>query len=416
MSQQDNFDRILDSLHEAALDDSHWTRTSTLIDEACGSVGNNLIIYHCDSDSVSEFEWLFSRNYYHGELNQEIDRIYRKDYLHQDERLPILLRMPNRHLVHVPDFYTDLQLKTSATYNEFLVQARSQNGLNIRLDGGLDESRIIFVFSDPVEPIGWSLDQIKLIRGLLPHIRQYVCVRQTLVSAQARGLSLTSLLGNQLVGVILLDRQGVIVEANAHARDILQRGDGLYDQKGFLRARSEAHDTQLGQLLGRALKRSGGTMMIARSSPTRLRLALHLTPLPSVEADFGVRVPAVLVLVFDPVNRPSLPHGLGHATLGLTPAESQVASMLAEGRRVREIAVLTRRKESSVRWLFKQIYAKLGISRQADLVRLIISASGLAGLGEPEPAMRRRASSPPDRGRTGPNRTEDGPSPPALEE
>ena len=382
MSQQDNFNRILDSLHGAILDDSHWPRVSALIDEACGSVGNNLIIYRCDSDSVSEFEWLFSRCYYHGELNPEIDRVYRKDYLDQDERLPVLLRMPNRRLIHIPDFYKDRQLKTSATYNEFLVRARSQNGLNIRLDGGLDGSRMIFVFSDPVEPVGWSFDQINLIRRLLPHIRQYVSVRQTLVSARARGLSLTSLLGNRMVGVILLDRQGAIVEANPHARDILRRGDGLYDQNGFLRARSEADDAKLGQLLRRALKRSGGTMMMARSSPARLRLALHVTPLPSVEADFGVRVPAALVLVVDPVNRPGLPPGLGQATLGLTPAESQVASLLAEGRSVREIAVMTHRKESSVRWLFKQIYAKLGISRQADLVRMILSVSGFAGPGE----------------------------------
>ena len=200
--------------------------------------------------------------------------------------------------------------------------------------------------------------------------------------AQARDPSLTSLLGNRMVGVILLDRQGGIVETNPHARDILRRGDGLYDQNGFLRARSEDDDVKLGKLLRRALKRSGGTMMIVRSPPTRLRLALHVTPLPSVEADFGVRIPAALVLVVDPANRPSLPPELGQATLGLTPAESQVASLLAEGRSVREIAVMTHRKESSVRWLFKQIYAKLGISRQADLVRMILSVSGFADPGE----------------------------------
>ncbi len=35
MSQQDAFDRILASLHEAALGDDHWRATSALIDEAC---------------------------------------------------------------------------------------------------------------------------------------------------------------------------------------------------------------------------------------------------------------------------------------------------------------------------------------------------------------------------------------------
>ena len=45
MSQQDAFERVLASLHEAMLDDSLWNRTSALIDEACRSMGNKLILH-----------------------------------------------------------------------------------------------------------------------------------------------------------------------------------------------------------------------------------------------------------------------------------------------------------------------------------------------------------------------------------
>ena len=385
MNPQDQFDRVLASLHEAALDDTHWPRTSKLIDEACGSVGNNLIIYR--GESLNDFEWLFASLHYRGELNEEINRIYPTDYLHRDERMPRLLGMNDGRIVHVPEIYTPHQLKTSATYNELLVRARGQNGMNIRLDGGLDGSRIIFVFADPVDPNGWSFKQFNLIGRLLPHIRQFVRVRQTLVAARAQGLSLTKLLGNRMVGAVLLDQWGALVEANARAREILRKGDGLYDQKGFLRARSPADDVKLGQSLARSLRMSeghatGGTMTIERSSPASLRLVLHFTPLDSVKADYGVRVPSVLVLIVDPENRVSFPPELGKETLGLTPAESQVASLLAEGRSVREIAALTRRKRNSVRWLLKQSYAKLGISGQSDLVRMICSVSGYAGGGK----------------------------------
>ena len=36
MNPLDAFDRILASLHQAALDDAHWPATAALIDEACG--------------------------------------------------------------------------------------------------------------------------------------------------------------------------------------------------------------------------------------------------------------------------------------------------------------------------------------------------------------------------------------------
>jgi len=59
-------------------------------------------------------------------------------------------------------------------------------------------------------------------------------------------------------------------------------------------------------------------------------------------------------------------------TYGLTPAECDVAAALAEGSTVGEIAVTTGRKESTVRWHVKNLHSKLGVHRQADVVRLVL--------------------------------------------
>ena len=53
MSQQDVFERVVRSLHEAVLDDSLWDRTSGLIDEACRSMGNQLVV--CDDSAGFPF-------------------------------------------------------------------------------------------------------------------------------------------------------------------------------------------------------------------------------------------------------------------------------------------------------------------------------------------------------------------------
>ena len=44
MSNQDAYERILASLYDAMLDDTHWPATSALIDEACGLTGNALLV------------------------------------------------------------------------------------------------------------------------------------------------------------------------------------------------------------------------------------------------------------------------------------------------------------------------------------------------------------------------------------
>ena len=59
----------------------------------------------------------------------------------------------------------------------------------------------------------------------------------------------------------------------------------------------------------------------------------------------------------------------------LTPVESRVAALLAEGRTVSEIAASTGRKESTVRWHVRNLHSKLGVHRQADLVRLVLSTA-----------------------------------------
>ena len=66
------------------------------------------------------------------------------------------------------------------------------------------------------------------------------------------------------------------------------------------------------------------------------------------------------------------------AALGLTAAQSEVAVMLAQGRTPKEIAVAAERRENTGYRLLKQIYGKVGVSRQADLVRLVLSLAGLS--------------------------------------
>ena len=64
-------------------------------------------------------------------------------------------------------------------------------------------------------------------------------------------------------------------------------------------------------------------------------------------------------------------------TLELTPAETQVAVWLAEGKSVRDMAAATGHTEGTIYWHLKQIYQKQSISRQADLVQLVLSLAEL---------------------------------------
>ena len=227
--ERNMFDRILALLHEASLDDARWPAASALIDEACRARGNSLVFGAArpGEDIRIFFGWF----YYRGQRDGGLEREYFDVYHPLDERVPRLLQLPDSRLVHVTDLYTDEELKTSPVYNVALRNGHAQNSLNVRLDGP-NGSGIVWTIDDPVDANGWSSAQTGLIRNLLPHIRQYVSVRQALAGAGALGASLAGMLDTTGSSIIQLDGRGRIVAASDGARDVLRTGDGLFDKGG----------------------------------------------------------------------------------------------------------------------------------------------------------------------------------------
>ena len=377
MGQQDAFERILRSLHESMLDDAHWPGTSALIDEACGLTGNDLIVSEGPKDDLRV---LFVGAYCRGQRREDQERDYLENYYPTDERVPRVRQLPDSRLVHVEDLFTAEELKTSPTYNEMLPRTGGQDSLSTRLDGP-DGSSIIWSLRDPVALDGWGSSRIAMVKGLLPHIRQFVRVRQALVRAEARNTTVTALLDNPRVGVLHLDRRGRIIEANDRGRSILQHADGLADRDGTLRARAAADQVRLERLVEGALPTSGAAAVsgsiLLRRSPVLPPFVIHVKPVGIPQADYGARHVAALVLIVEPGRQRRVDPDLVARTLELTRPESQVAVWLAEGKSVREMAQATRHTDRAIYWHLQQIYQKQSISRQVDLVRLVLSLAEL---------------------------------------
>ena len=378
MNGQPLFERILGSLHEAVLDTGLWPETSGLIDEACGSRGNFLVTG--DGAAQEDVEIFFANFCYRGERRKDFERLYFEDYHAIDERAPRLRQLSDSRIVPIASLYTDEEKRVSPAWNEALPGGDCRNGLNVRLDGP-DGSRIVWGLADPVDGEGWSAAQVETVGHLLPHLRQFVRVRQALVNARALESTVSGLLENTQCGVVHLDPRGRIVQTNDLARAMLRAGDALTDREGRLRAASREDDDALQALLARALPRFGGRGESGSATVGREalgpRLVLHASPVGGGEPDMRPSRIAALVLVIDPAGQGRVDPGQVEALLGLTRAESQVAVLLAQGRTIRDIAAATGRTEGTIRWHVKQIFARNGISRQVELVQLVLSLADI---------------------------------------
>ena len=373
MTEQDAFERILAALYESMLDDSRWPATSALIDEVCGLTGNTLLAAEGPKpDMRVRFVGIYDR----GQRRLDLERDYVENYYAIDERAPRFPHVPGGRVVHSNDLFTAEEMKTSATYNEALPKSHSQNSLAVRMV--LEEgAHMGWNLADPVAPGGWEPSRVAMVRRLVPHVQQFVRVRHALVRAGAGDTTVTALLDNPRVGVVHLDERGRILAANDRARGILQADEGLAETDGTLRASAPEDQLRLERLLASALPTSGdpalGGSMPLRHEHALLPLVVHVKPVPAPQPSYGARYVAALALICEPGTTHRIEPALVAATLGLTSGESRVAVWLAEGKSVEEMARATGHTRGAIYWHLKQIYQKLHISRQAELVRLVLS-------------------------------------------
>ena len=381
MMDEATYGRILASLHEAALDPARWPGFSAVVDEALGVHGQSLMFGDGESgeDARIAFFWICS----HGERRLDLERLYHGTYYALDERVPRLRHAPDGQLFHNTEVFTERELTTSPVHHVFS-RVNCANAVNVRLEGPRG-SRIMWMVQDPIDDDGWSSARLALMRRLLPHIRQTVRVQVALGRVGTLGMTLEGLLEATGLGVIQLDRRGRIVAANDRARSLLGAGDVLSDTGGSLLAQTPTANTELQDLLARALPpfgtRGAGGTMVARRPSGPPPLVLHVIPVGGGETEPGAWPVAAMVLVPDAGRAMDLDVVAVAETLRFTRAESQVAVLLARGMTVREVAAATGRRESTVRSHVKHMFTKHGLNRQADLVRLVRSLAGIEGGG-----------------------------------
>jgi DNA-binding CsgD family transcriptional regulator len=358
------FAKVVDELYAGTLDDAAWNRAMLEIADSVGASGAFLLSFDPRSGGLFRYE--------NHRLDPQVLIDYEKHWTYEDIRREYFLNYPTCVPVTERMLPIGTRWRRSAILNDFLTPQDVPHFMPAWLHKAPNKV-VALSFQGTRKRGPFEPKDLATYQNLAPHISRALAIRDRLESAKVRATTLARSLDEITFGMLVLDRGGVVLEANALAREALSRADGIRrEQDGTLWLRDPA---------GRQLRRwivsevppghsHEGLLRVPRLNG--LPLSVTVAPLPAQYASWlGRDDPRWLVLIFDPDRRVLASVELIERDLAISPREAQVAALLAAGYSLREAAQRLEVSVHTARAQLKSIFRKSGIHSQSELVRRV---------------------------------------------
>jgi DNA-binding CsgD family transcriptional regulator/PAS domain-containing protein len=233
------------------------------------------------------------------------------------------------------------------------------------------------------EASGMVDDEMRRRMALItPHVRRALLIGKTVNVKKAESACFADILDGLSAGMILVDAKGRIVHANAAGTAILDDADFLRAINGRLIASDSAINTAVQDIL---LAADGGGddavgakgIALPLTAHTGERYVAHVLPLTSgARREAGLAYNAVAALF---VRKATLKVYSPAEVIGtmykLTPTELRVLLAIVDVGGVPEVAAALGVAATTIKTHLGRLFAKTGVARQADLVKLVAGFS-----------------------------------------
>jgi DNA-binding CsgD family transcriptional regulator/PAS domain-containing protein len=268
-------------------------------------------------------------------------------------------------------------LERSEFYNDWLRPQDAYFGMGAVLSRSHQWETIVGVIR-PKRAGPFSVTEAGLLRRFLPHLKRAIVIRRRLGTAALErrlGLEVMEALS---VGVLLLDRTGRMLFANAVAQGLLSEGDAITAAGSRLRAATRQGAARLETLVRNAAaidaqetEMAGGMMALPNGDRSEA-LSILVCPYRRAEPDIDLVEPAVVVFIGRRRPLRILPPAITRL-YGLSPAEADLAGAIIAGSTPAEHAHRSRIAAETARGYLKSIFVKTGTGRQSALVAALLA-------------------------------------------
>jgi DNA-binding CsgD family transcriptional regulator len=373
---------LIGRVYEAATDPS---QLNTFADEISREFGSEMtILYVIQGPPQRSTDLLVAAT---ANFDEWTHPSYTGYYRARDIWSPFVLKQPDGTM-HARAHIDQALLHKSEFYNDFCQKAGFGHVLTskfaVRSDVGMVN------LTRPIHKPEFDERDRQRLEILAPHVQRAVQIQQRLSAAEKERALTHEMLERLDVGIMILEVDSRLVFANAIARRVLQSGHDVTIAQGRVRPRYEAKNPRFAKMVRDAASTSigqgtsaGGFLSIQR--PESAPLALLVSPYPAPEGTPGHEWGAALILFADPDVRTPVPERALAQMFGLSPAQTRLVATLVAGETMADYADAVGVTMNTAKTQMRQIFLKVGVNRQADLIRAV-AANPLAKLARTRPA------------------------------
>lgn len=362
MDSQAEFDELLLKIYGAVLAPAQWEHAWHAVARHAGAEGFHffsldLLTGLPDFGLVSHWpEALVEYDQYYGRI---------------DPRREIVSALAPGELFVCHEHIDERFAARNEYYQDFLMRydARYALGGSLRRTTSNDT---FFALMRSAAQGAFAPEEIRRTRRLIPHLRQAVDLFHH--TTRLREVAALGEAGFDALetGLIATDARGRIVYVNAQGEALLKLGGGIVSKHGVLAATDPADDSQLAGAIRQTA--TSGTPRSIKINGSASRGFLHLTVirLGASHTLFSTHPSTRLLILLGTSGARRVLTGYQLMQLfGLTAAEARLARALAQGQTPEQYAAEQSLKMATVRAQLRATYPKIGVHRQADLVRLL---------------------------------------------
>lgn len=370
-----DFNRLIQSIYQGPLESPPWLTFVKMLNSLLGAMSTTLIIRPAAPDRAS---LMVSE----GPTEARFFALYNARFFELD----VFCNLPPDQVVVAADIIGEARWLESVFYLEYLKPqgVRHIMGADLSSDSEEEECRLRVARLEAQLPFGER--EKSITQMLLPHLKQAVRLRSHLQHLDIERNLYAGTVDRMRIGMLTLDEKGLIHSINDQANVILEEQDGISVFGKSLRAGYPAEQRKLKAVIDaaytsmqpKANKQLNAPTLIEAISITRPsgrgKLSLLVRTLSKDKWSGSGHRPCVAIFLRDPERGTQGSNEVIRRLFDLTRSEARLALLLANGMSLDEASEQLNIRRNTVRAHLRTIFSKMGVTRQTELVVMVMNS------------------------------------------